>query len=134
MIVCDSHVLISALLFPGGSPDKVFQRILSGRLDHATSPEILTEIEGVLTRKFSKLQERIPELLDLIASVSTLVYPKMRIQHIKADPPDNRILECAVSAEAQFLVSGDRKHMLPLRTFRGIHIVSPSEFLALLMT
>jgi predicted nucleic acid-binding protein len=45
------------------------------------------------------------------------------------DPDDEMILECALAAEADYIASGDKKHLLPLRRFRGIPIVSPSEFL-----
>jgi predicted nucleic acid-binding protein len=39
------------------------------------------------------------------------------------------ILECALAAEADYIVSGDKRHLLPLRQFRGIPIVSPPDFL-----
>ena len=47
----------------------------------------------------------------------------------KRDPDDETILECALAAEADYTVSGDKRHLLPLRQFRGIPIVSPSDFL-----
>lgn len=133
MIVCDTNVLISALLFPGGAPDKLFQRILAGRLRHATSPDILTELTRVLERKFSHLADQVPAVLQLVRDVSQLVYPALRLQVIINDPTDNRILECALAAHAQFVVTGDRKHLLPLKAYEGIQIVSPREFLALLV-
>lgn len=132
MIVCDTNVLISALLFPGGAPDRVFQRIMAGRLQHATSPDILTELAGVLDRKFSHLADQVPAVVQLVRDVSELVYPALRLKVVADDPTDNRILECAVTAQAQFLVTDDRKHLLPLKTYEGIQIVSPRDFLALL--
>jgi predicted nucleic acid-binding protein len=45
------------------------------------------------------------------------------------DPDDEMILECALAAEADYIVSGDKKYLLPLRQFRGIPIVSPLDFL-----
>jgi predicted nucleic acid-binding protein len=47
---------------------------------------------------------------------------------IKADPSDNRILECAVAAKSEFIVSGDGRHLLPLRSYKGISILKVSEF------
>jgi uncharacterized protein len=134
MIVCDSNVLISALCFPGGAPDRIFQHILSLRLKHATSPDILTEIEQVLHRKFRHLHDHIPDILRLIEEVSQLVYPNRRLNIVIDDPADNRILECAVAAKAQFLITGDKKHLLPLKSFQGIQIVSPREFLITLQS
>jgi predicted nucleic acid-binding protein len=46
-----------------------------------------------------------------------------------ADPDDNRILEAAVAGRADCVVSGDKKHLLRMRTFRGIEIMTASDFL-----
>jgi uncharacterized protein len=51
------------------------------------------------------------------------------LKEIAADPDDDKVLECAVVANATHIVSGDRKRLLPLGTYRGIRIVSPAEFL-----
>jgi len=48
---------------------------------------------------------------------------------VTPDPDEEMILECALAAEADCLVSGDKRHLLPLRQFRGIPVVSPSDFL-----
>jgi len=50
---------------------------------------------------------------------------------IKEDPPDNKLLECAVEAKADYLISGDNEHLLFLENFEGIKIINPSEFLKL---
>jgi predicted nucleic acid-binding protein len=54
-----------------------------------------------------------------------------QLQVVVADPDDDKVLETAVAAGATHLVSGDRRHLLPLREFQGIRIVSPAEFLIL---
>ena len=51
------------------------------------------------------------------------------LKEIVADPDDDKVLECAVVANATHIVSGDRKHLLPLGSYRGIRVVSPAEFL-----
>ena len=55
------------------------------------------------------------------------MHPQERLAVI-ADDPDNRILECAVASQADFIISGD-KYLLNLRNFQGIKIVTPAEFL-----
>jgi predicted nucleic acid-binding protein len=50
---------------------------------------------------------------------------------IKENDDDNRILECAIEGRVQYLISGDRKHLLPLKEYQGAKILSPAEFLKL---
>jgi len=58
-----------------------------------------------------------------------LVFPTERTEGATPDPGDEMILECGVAAEAQLIVTGDKKHLLPLRRFREIDIITPAEFL-----
>lgn len=58
------------------------------------------------------------------------MHPKEKIDVIKTHDPDNRILECAVEAQANVLVTGNMKDIRPLGSFRGIEIISPQEFIA----
>jgi predicted nucleic acid-binding protein len=58
-----------------------------------------------------------------------VIDPPRGISAIVQNDDDNRILECAVHARAHFLVSGDQHHLLPLREFQGVAIVSPAAFL-----
>jgi len=61
--------------------------------------------------------------------LSDLVAPTFTLTDIVAKESDNRFLECAVAGRADLIVTGDRKHLLPLGAFRGIPIVSPAEFI-----
>jgi predicted nucleic acid-binding protein len=63
----------------------------------------------------------------LIRGAAHVVEPRERLDVIKEDPPDNRILECAVKARADFIVSGN-KHLLKLKEFRGAIIVRAPGF------
>jgi predicted nucleic acid-binding protein len=64
-----------------------------------------------------------------LAESASLVFPTDRATGATRDPDDEMILECAQAAEASYIVSGDKKHLLSLRQFRGIPIVSPADFL-----
>jgi predicted nucleic acid-binding protein len=66
---------------------------------------------------------------DLLTESAILVFPLDRATGATPDPDDEMILECAQAAEASYIVSGDKKHLLALREFQGIPIVSPSDFL-----
>jgi predicted nucleic acid-binding protein len=68
-------------------------------------------------------------LEDDVRSYAQRVAPTETLDVIKADPPDNRILECATTAKSDFIVSGDVRHMLPLGEYQGIPIVKVAAFM-----
>jgi predicted nucleic acid-binding protein len=63
-----------------------------------------------------------------LAESAELVFPVERAAGATPDPGDEMILECALAAEADFIVSGDKKHLLTLREFQGIPIINPVGF------
>ena len=128
-VVLDTNVYISALLFPGGICDRIIRIVRNGDIKVYISPDILTEIKKVFERKFKMPSEDIDNVIERVLAIANLVYPRFRIDRIKKPDADNRVLECAFEAKATFLVTGDKKHILPLKKFQGIHIISPSEFL-----
>lgn len=128
-VVLDTNIYISALLFPGGACDQVLRVARLDSVHVFVSPDILTEFKRVMTDKFELSEEEAIDAVDRILAVAALTYPRFRIDEIKKPDADNRILECAVEAKAHFIVTGDKKHILPLKKFKGIHIVTPSEFL-----
>lgn len=130
IIVCDTNFLVSALIFPGGNPDKIWRSILSGRFQHASSPDILTELKRVLQEYLEIPQPDVESLLTLVTRTSQIVYPVERLAIIASDEADNRILECAVTAEAAFLVTGDKRHLIPIKKYKSIQTVSPADFVA----
>ena len=129
IIVCDTNVLISAALFPGSPPDEVIQLAREGFIELAASPEILSEFKRVLREKFNTPKEEIKEITECIEGIAVIVKPTRRINIIEQDPTDNKILECALKAEADYIISGDTKHLQPLKEFQGIPILSPAKFL-----
>ncbi|RLE06552.1 hypothetical protein DRZ78_04515, partial [Candidatus Aerophobetes bacterium] len=60
------------------------------------------------------------------------VQPKTKISAIKQKEDDNRILECGVEGKAQYIISGDKRHLLPLKEYQGIKIISPAQFLKII--
>lgn len=74
---------------------------------------ILKEIEGVLLRKFHWSARATRDAIAAIQEFTRLVHPKDTISLITEDEPDNRILECAIEASADVVMTGDR-HLLAL--------------------
>jgi putative PIN family toxin of toxin-antitoxin system len=130
-VVLDTNVLISALAFPGSKPDQVLQRIRQGEVALYLSAFILAELERILRDKFRFTTRQTDERVAVIRRMATLVEPTERIALVVAKDDDNRILECAVAARADYLVTGDKEHLLPLRSIGATQIVTPAAFLEL---
>lgn len=128
-IVLDTNVLISAIVF-GGKPREVLEKVIAGRYTMAISAEMLAEFQWVLEgRKFRYPAAIVRNIVSELLAVAELVRPTTKVEHIKVDPADNRILECALESRAAYIVSGD-KHLLGLGRFEGITILDTAAFLA----
>jgi len=132
--VFDTNVYVSIFAFPAKPMAALWDLVIAGKIDLFVSPPIMEEFKEIIQSKFHFRQEETRIFTDRILNSATLVDPSQRVKVVKAHEEDNRILECALQAQAEFLVSGDRRHILPLQRFRGIQIVSPSDFLKTLTT
>lgn len=129
--VClDSNIFISALLFDG-KPEKILFMASSKEVKITVSPTIIEEVKKNLVKKFHRPEMEVRKLVKAITSISQVVVPKSKIKEVEYQP-DNRILETALEGQVDYIVTGDSKHLLPLKEFKGIPIVTPNEFLILL--
>ena len=122
----DTNIVISALNF-GGNPKVVLELARRNRIQNTTSPFIINEVEKVLTQKFGWQIEVTREVLNDSRGFSHVVNPPETIAFISY-PPDNRILECAVAGQTDYIISGDH-HLTGLKTYNNMRIVTPAEFL-----
>ena len=127
-VVFDTNIYISAFAFPAGNAEAAYLQAIRRRFELYTSVAILTETASVLQTKFDWEESRIRQAIQEIGQVATVLRPRPTL-HILKDEPDNRILECAVVAQAQWIVSGDR-HLLSLRHHGNCDIISLADFLA----
>ena len=127
-VVADSNIYISALNF-SGTAEEVLALGRAQAIQVFISPSILQEVEGVLLSKFQWSASRARQATAGIQEFVQLVQPRESLHAIKDDESDNRVLECALEAQADVLITGDR-HLRQLRVFRNTHILSPGEFLA----
>jgi hypothetical protein len=128
-VVIDTNVVVSALLF-GGTPGRLLSMWRSGRLMPFISSPILEEYLQVLAYPRFELAE---EEIDFLVYRQILPYFEVvtvagDAPVIASDPSDDKFLHCAVAAQADALVSGDR-HLLNLGNYRHIPILSPSKLL-----
>ena len=127
-VVIDTNIVVPANLKDYGLPAAVLDLATSGKVQMFISPPVLAEYEDVLHRPHLKLSPaRVEAAVAVIRRSSKLVVPTRTITWSK-DASDNRLLECAEAAAADYLVTGNIKHF-PLR-WKATKVVSAREFLA----
>lgn len=131
IVVFDTNILISAILSRRGSPHHCLELAKECIVQSVTCQEILDEFQEKLQSKFSYSSQRTQAEVQEVINCSQLVTITNTLNVVAADPDDNMVLECAVVDGATYIVTGDRRHLLPLGSYQGIIIVSPADFLAL---
>jgi len=126
-IVCDTNVIVSGMLFGGHSRD-ILTAVAQGRVEAFTTPALLNELrEVLLRRKFRLSLERVDAAMELVRESFTCVASPATLSVIADDPDDNRVVEAALASRARVIVSGDN-HLLSLRAWRTITVLSPAAF------
>ncbi len=138
IVVLDTNVWVSALLSPAGAPAQLVQLWEQEAFEIAFSPALLAELINTLAYpRVQKYLRRSPQYMETFLKrlklVGIFVEPEVHLEAIPHDPDDNRVLECAATATAGYIISGD-KHLLELKAYRGIVVLPPAGFLALLTT
>jgi len=134
-LVLDTNTIISAFFWEGNEAE-LFRKIEQGKANLYITIEILREVEEVIKRpKFNEVMKKAgltpDQIMQKIVSISHLVIaPKLNIK-ICRDEKDNKFLECAESAKADYLISGD-EDLLSLKEYKEIPIVRTRRILQLL--
>lgn len=131
VVVFDTNVLISALLSPSGNPSRCLELARRGRVQSVTCEEILEEFQQKLLFKFNYLVQDAQAVVHEILRYSYVVEITDTLSVLTTDAADNKILECASLGGATHIVTGDKKHLLPLGSYQGIAIINATDFLAL---
>jgi len=126
-VVADTNILISAFLF-GGLPSSFIDMGLAGAFRLVTSRPLLNELEEKLRVRFAIPETKAQAFLYLLTQNAQVVDPGFVLNAVPDDPDDNRVLECAVEGNADFIVSGD-KHLLRLGSYEHITILTVRQFL-----
>ena len=126
--VFDTNIYISAIIF-GGVPESCLDVAINDEIELYTTRAILLELANKLTTKFLHTEEDFEDILKGFSKFVKIIEPKVKVDKIKIDPQDNKILEAALEAKADYIVSGDKKHLLSLGNFRNIPIISAKQFL-----
>ncbi len=125
-VVLDTNVYISAFGW-GGKPDECFQLVLDGEIQNYVSPKLLDEVSDVLEYpKFEFSDDQKARTVRIIVLESKVVQPNESVDRLD-DEFDNAVLECALAADADYVITGD-SDILELGGFRGVETVTPAEF------
>jgi putative PIN family toxin of toxin-antitoxin system len=131
-VVFDTNIVASAS-FWRGKPFDCLSAWARGRVSVFVSPQLLSEyfdtIEELSARYPDKLRV---EWVEALTASADLLFPTDRARGQTPDQFDEMVLECALAAEADYIVSGDKKHLLALREFRGVKIITAEAFLKVL--
>lgn len=130
-VVLDTNVFVSAFTHPGGLHAALWEIARGGSVSLIVSPPIIGELAEVLRLKFRWKEESITQTLKHVTRAADIVLPAVRVRSVPADPDDDRIIECAVAGHADLIVSGD-KHLLRLKRYGEIAIISPRQFYRML--
>jgi putative PIN family toxin of toxin-antitoxin system len=135
--VLDANVFVSGILNQKGIPAQILRFWQDRKFDLLISQDTVAELKRVLryphiARLHRWHETEIVEFLSLLRGDAIEVNPLERITAVSSDDSDNRYLECAAAGEADHLVTGDKKHLLPLKSYQNIRIITPATFLTLL--
>jgi len=132
-VVLDTNIVISVTLAKG-LPSAILTILLRmPQFQICVSEPLLEEYRQVLMReKFEKIRQDGLRTVEKIEEQALKVIPEVKVEQIKMDRPDNRVLECALSAEAHYLITGNRRHF-HFRRFFSTQIVNPYEFLDIII-
>jgi putative PIN family toxin of toxin-antitoxin system len=127
-VVLDTNVFVSGVFF-SGPPYEILEAWRDKKLELIVSPPILEEYRRVgkkLADQFSGVD--LTPILSLIAAKARVIDSEEPPDPVCDDPDDDKFIACAISGEAEYIVSGD-KHLLKINGYEGISIVKPRQFL-----
>jgi putative PIN family toxin of toxin-antitoxin system len=126
-IVVDTNFLVSATQWDYSVSYKLLEKMLRSNVEIFTTKEILDEFSEVLKRDFKYNNEEIGKIIEKVLKFLILLTPSVKVEAVKDDSDDNKIVECAIESNSEYILSYD-KHLLKLKEYQGIKIVKPEDF------
>ena len=128
IVVYDTNILISGMVW-GGTPYDCIKLAITDRVEGVTCAEIIDEFAEKLTTKLEYSELRTSRIVTRLLSFLRMVKITNKLEGIIRDPDDDKVIECAVVGGATHIVTGDKRHLLPVKDYQGIHIVTAANFL-----
>lgn len=130
-VVFDTNVLLSATLSTKGTSYKLVKLAAEGKIKGYTSKALLDEFSEIIQRDYQVPKHKVSEMVETFQTFLTTVKATTTLNVVKEDPDDDRVLECAVSAKANFIASWD-PHLTNRKHYKSIQIANPGKLLDVL--
>ncbi|MFC1849596.1 putative toxin-antitoxin system toxin component, PIN family [candidate division CSSED10-310 bacterium] len=134
-IVCDTNILVSSVIKETGEVVQLILLFRQQKIELITSEKLLNELNNVLyyshiKNRYNLSEEKIKKFVNFLRRRATIIQGDYEVDTLdKIEPKDNKVLACALEGKADYIISGDKKHILPLKQFQGIQIVTVRQFL-----
>ena len=127
-VVLDTNTLVSAAI-RDGKPYQILKLVENNEIESITSLNIAEELEDVLKRNKIPFTDKEVELyVEKILSLSKVMNPTTEVEVVEDDPDENKIIECALEGNVDYIISGD-SHLLDLKEYESIKIKDSNNFL-----
>ncbi|MBS3133005.1 putative toxin-antitoxin system toxin component, PIN family [Candidatus Woesearchaeota archaeon] len=126
-VTVDTNFLISATQWDYSVAHKLLKKLILSDAEIVTTQDILDETAEVLERDFEYNKNEVKNIIGKILLFAKQIKPKQKIDVIKDDPDDNKIIACAIESSSEYVITYD-KHLLKLKEYKGIKIITPEEF------
>jgi len=127
-VTVDTNFLISATQWDYSVAHKLLKKLILSDAEIFTTQDILDETAEVLERDFKYSKDEAKNIIEKILLFAKLIKPKQKVDVIKDDPDDNKVIECAIESSSDYIITYDG-HLLKLKEYKGIKIVKPEEIL-----
>ena len=127
-VTVDTNFLISATQWDYSVAHKLLKKLILSDAEIFTTQDILDETAEVLERDFKYSKDEAKNIIEKILLFAKLIKPKQKVDVIKDDPDDNKVIECAIESSSDYIITYDG-HLLKLKEYKGIMIMKPEEIL-----
>ncbi|RJR28459.1 putative toxin-antitoxin system toxin component, PIN family [Candidatus Microgenomates bacterium] len=136
LVVLDINLQVSGVVARNSPPHKVLTLWHDDEIELAISELMIQKLEDVLRYpkvvKYTRMSAKERHVFLALFRESAILVAGNRNVQVCPDDEDNLVFACALEARANYIVSGDKKHVLPIKRYKGIKVVSAAEFLTLL--
>jgi len=131
--VIDTNVLVSGAM-GSTAPARVVDAWRQNKYVLVISPHLIEEVSEVMSRpeimeQFGITKRMVSDFVGTLSTRGFVTVGAMSVDVVKDDPDDNWVLAAAIEGGADYVVTGDKKHLLPLKSYQGVDIINPAEFL-----
>ncbi|MAE13603.1 putative toxin-antitoxin system toxin component, PIN family [Candidatus Woesearchaeota archaeon] len=125
-ITVDTNFLISATQWDYSVAHKLLKKLIENDVKIFSTKEILDEFAEVLKRDFRYHKKEVEKIIETLMQVLTIISTKIKVDIVKDDPDDNKVIECALESSSEYILTYD-KHLLRLIKYEQVKIIRPEE-------